>query len=256
MIVVDDGSTDGTADALRQAHEDARLRIVSLPHGGRSAARNKGLEIAVGKWICFLDSDDIYSPALLERYRDDIAGHSTCKAFACEQAFDGVPRRYRNRAQGTPGYCFGFSDFIYDNPLSLNQLCFSNTLQLRFPDGIDYSEDWYFFRRLTLGTEIQKTAYLGVEVPDHSARSMHLVDAELLADHNYRSARQLTKDVTLQKTTEVKLMTYTGLLCANMVLSARGNKGEALRYFKASLGWRALLFANFYRAVFKLLFFR
>ena len=55
IILADDGSTDAT---LRLAEKYAdRIRILQLPHGGVSAARNAGLDAARGEWVMFLDSD-------------------------------------------------------------------------------------------------------------------------------------------------------------------------------------------------------
>jgi glycosyltransferase involved in cell wall biosynthesis len=57
LIVVDDGSTDGTA-AVAAAYDDPRIRLVSQPNRGEAAARNAALERMRGEYIAFLDADD------------------------------------------------------------------------------------------------------------------------------------------------------------------------------------------------------
>jgi glycosyltransferase involved in cell wall biosynthesis len=67
-IVVDDGSTDGTVDALTEVFPDEpRLRVLAREHVGVSAARNHGLLHASGSFVTFLDSDDLMVSDRLER---------------------------------------------------------------------------------------------------------------------------------------------------------------------------------------------
>ncbi len=63
LIVVDDGSTDGTAGHLEKF--ESRLRLVRQPLRGVSAARNKGVGVAQGRYLAFLDSDDLWLPKKL-----------------------------------------------------------------------------------------------------------------------------------------------------------------------------------------------
>jgi glycosyltransferase involved in cell wall biosynthesis len=61
LVVVDDGSTDRTADAVASFRDD-RIRFVPLAHGGRCRARNAGAAVATGEALVFLDSDDRADP--------------------------------------------------------------------------------------------------------------------------------------------------------------------------------------------------
>ena len=66
-IIVDDGSTDGSASIAKEfAKEDPRFRIVSQENKGLSEARNAGIEVAEGDWITFVDSDDMLAPNFLQ----------------------------------------------------------------------------------------------------------------------------------------------------------------------------------------------
>ena len=62
-ILIDDGSSDGSeAECDKIAAEDPRFRVIHQKNSGVSAARNKGLEDAVGDWIWFVDADDVIHP--------------------------------------------------------------------------------------------------------------------------------------------------------------------------------------------------
>lgn len=64
ILLCDDGSTDATKEIYSH---DPRVTYVHLPHGGANIARNTGIDLAAGKYIAFLDSDDTWEPTMLER---------------------------------------------------------------------------------------------------------------------------------------------------------------------------------------------
>lgn len=75
IIVADDGSTDDTLDRLERY--GSTISIVRTHHGGAAHARNAGMRAAIGKYVCFLDSDDRYLPhklalqvEILDRFPD------------------------------------------------------------------------------------------------------------------------------------------------------------------------------------------
>lgn len=68
IICVDDGSTDNSLEILKEYQKnDSRLIILQQNHIGAGEARNKGIEVAKGKYIGFLDSDDWFEPDMLEK---------------------------------------------------------------------------------------------------------------------------------------------------------------------------------------------
>lgn len=68
IIIVDDGSTDDSPSILREyASRDARITLLWQEHEYAGAARHKGMAIANGKYLSFLDADDIFEPDMLEK---------------------------------------------------------------------------------------------------------------------------------------------------------------------------------------------
>jgi glycosyltransferase involved in cell wall biosynthesis len=65
ILVVDDGSTDDSAAALKEF--GSAVTLLRKPNGGSASARNAGIEQARGEWIAFLDADDYWEPFKLER---------------------------------------------------------------------------------------------------------------------------------------------------------------------------------------------
>ena len=84
IIVVDDGSTDGTLGlAESAARSDPRITVLRQAHQGVSAARNLGLARARYPWVLFLDADDWVEPSHLERMTSTLAADVTLDAVHC-----------------------------------------------------------------------------------------------------------------------------------------------------------------------------
>lgn len=66
VVLVDDGSTDGTGDKLDGYANGERIRLIHKSNGGLSDARNVGVSVAKGEYITFVDGDDLVSPRYLE----------------------------------------------------------------------------------------------------------------------------------------------------------------------------------------------
>ncbi|MEH2422634.1 MAG: glycosyltransferase [Nostoc sp.] len=65
LIVINDGSQDSTLDVITQI-KDPRIKVFSYPNAGGNVSRNRGLHHAVGKFVSFLDADDLWTPDKLQ----------------------------------------------------------------------------------------------------------------------------------------------------------------------------------------------
>ncbi len=95
LIVVDDGSTDGTKALL--SSYGCGLRSISQQNLGVSAARNRGIREAAGQWIALLDSDDYWLPEKLMRQMEYLAQHPRIRICQTEELW------IRNGVRVNPG---------------------------------------------------------------------------------------------------------------------------------------------------------
>jgi len=79
IIIVDDGSNDGTEAMVKKKYDS--LKIIKQKNKGASAARNSGIKASSGEWICFLDSDDEWKNDKLEKQIIAVANNSDYKFF-------------------------------------------------------------------------------------------------------------------------------------------------------------------------------
>lgn len=76
LIIIDDCSTDGTREIIN-SFEDSRIRILyNRKNSGAAISRNRALRLATGRWIAFLDSDDLWEPCKLEHQLNYMVEHS------------------------------------------------------------------------------------------------------------------------------------------------------------------------------------
>lgn len=106
LIVVDDGSTDGTEETLGTLAGE--INYLRRDHAGVSAARNLGISVSCGEWIAFLDSDDLWLPGKLCAQMEFLAGHPDIRLCQTEELWirNGKrinPRKYHAKPFG---HCF------------------------------------------------------------------------------------------------------------------------------------------------------
>lgn len=100
VIAVDDGSTDHSLEILNElAASDPRLRVISQPNAGQSAARNHALQLARGEYLYFMDSDDLLLPDALQTCMELCEQHSLDFCF-----FDALSLDEDGQLSAIPNY--------------------------------------------------------------------------------------------------------------------------------------------------------
>ena len=154
VIVVDDGSTDDTA-AITTGFGDA-ITLVRQDNAGACVARNRGIAMATGRYVAFLDADDIWVPEKLERQTaildaDPALGAVHCDASrldATDTPLMEPPRARKQRADGDVFFEFFEASIsvILTSTVMIRRSCFDN--MGIFDDGGDVVDDHDFFLRL------------------------------------------------------------------------------------------------------------
>lgn len=117
MIIVDDGSTDKTVQIVTEfVKDDNRLKLISLlENAGPAKARNAGIEIAAGKYMTFIDADDIWFPEFILKSVKTIIGQQ-------------VPFVFSSYCRSNELLEFVYSDFIVPQKVSYIDILKTNSI--------------------------------------------------------------------------------------------------------------------------------
>ena len=104
IILVDDGSTDGTAELCDSlAAADRRITVLHRPNGGVSSARNAGIRAAVGEYVTFADADDYVNPDHIMNLYNAMQKHN-CDVSVCSYITESEKRCSQPRSRDSDSY--------------------------------------------------------------------------------------------------------------------------------------------------------
>jgi glycosyltransferase involved in cell wall biosynthesis len=235
-IVIDDGSADGEdLRAVVKRMDDPRFRYVRRENGGASAARNTGIEEAIGEIVAFLDSDDRWLPEKLER--DLEAGADRRPVFSRVM----VERRGRivgQRPKAAPRRGEGMADY-----LACRQ-GFTQTSTIALPSKL--AKAVHFDETITFGGDDTDYAIrLAAKSPDFRMldRSYVIMRDDETGERLSRSKDWITALAWLDRIrpaiTRRAYLAYRGWHIARMAADA-GQYPTALRYYGSALAKGAM----------------
>lgn len=188
VIVVDDASTDGTVAAV-QAYPDPRVRLVQLGrNGGQSAARNHGLDVARGRAVKFLDSDDILLP-----------GHLADEIRALDEGADIVVSGWCDGYADGRGVCFDpplftsiIDDVLAGRAVPTSAALYRRRSEWRWDPDLRKLDDWDYFCQAALGARriVTVPGYAYV-MQDHSGARATNTTMLLNAREHHRILRKI-----------------------------------------------------------------
>ncbi|WP_008317316.1 glycosyltransferase family 2 protein [Leptolyngbya sp. PCC 6406] len=151
ILVINDGSTDGTLEVLSHI-QDPRLAVFTFPNGGVAVSRNRGIQKSSGRFLTFLDSDDLWTPEKLTEQWATLNNHpEAAVAYSWNDYIDETGKFLHH------GWHPNFTGDVYE---ALFQRCFiengSNIMVRRdaveivgeFDPTVVPAEDWDFYLRL------------------------------------------------------------------------------------------------------------
>lgn len=165
VIVVNDGSTDGGAELIKNSFNDNRIRIINQKNRGPSAARNRGIIEACGEWVAFLDGDDRwhvdYLSTIVKASLQFPDAGMICTAGICENLISGevsyiIATKYISRT-----VCVDF----FENPEVFSQtsrLVINKQILMQiggFNEDLKCCEDYLVSQKAAL---VSKFVYIGL----------------------------------------------------------------------------------------------
>lgn len=217
LILIDDGSPDQCPQICNEyKSHDQRIKVIHKENGGLSSARNAGLDIAQGKYILFVDSDDYIKSDLLEICVSTLeSGNYDAIRFGyekidsdCKKTHERLPKKHSYSFNNDSERLNYLTDFLlpYKIPFTAWSCLFKNEIikknNLRFySERIIYSEDTFFSVLYTLYSNncyaLDKALYV-YQDNENSLRGTYKSKHELLLNKCVRWSKELYSQCTNQ----------------------------------------------------------
>ena len=242
IICVNDGSTDDSLSILEEyASRDSRMRIISQENRGLSAARNAGLSVARGKYIYFMDSDDVSPQGALGRMFAEMEANSLDVLFfgaesffeseELEKAHPVYKTLYKRRpfeTQSGQSLALAFKNAGVGFSPSACCYCssrgFLNENSIRFPEGILYEDNVFFWKMLLSATRAKS---ISDALFRRRVRAGSIMTNKKISFRNFKSCATVVSEL------EKLAGTLSGTASPEILRDhARGSTGTLMRFYE------------------------
>ncbi|MDD4353937.1 MAG: glycosyltransferase family 2 protein [Candidatus Nanoarchaeia archaeon] len=152
LIIVDDGSTDGTQESIKRYLKNKKIKYYYKKNGGVSSARNFGMKKATGKYIAFLDSDDEFLKNKLEVQLNEMIENNVEFSICNSIEFTGKKKKIFEEHHNS--FIFDQNFFIKNKiPISASFFVFKKN-NLLFNEELYTSDDYDFLMRYLVKNKI------------------------------------------------------------------------------------------------------
>lgn len=174
LLIIDDGSTDNTKQEV-QKFTDKRIRYFYQPNAERSAARNNGISLAKGEFICFLDSDDVWRENHLQAHFEKINICGNKQAFY----FTGMTWNFPDRKQDVifeSPKGKNQIEYVIDNQIAPSTVCIHRSILIinNFNSDLRINEDVELFARIAANHELIQVPFATVNFLIHNKNTKAL----------------------------------------------------------------------------------
>jgi glycosyltransferase involved in cell wall biosynthesis len=254
IIVIDDCSTDDTAEILEPLIKAEKLRYLRHDRNyERSHARNTGMENARGEFLTFLDSDDLMYPTNLEDAAQYIKANPETKFFHnLRQLVDAEGKllvRYNAPSLGDPLQAITNGNFLGCVGVFIHREIYE---AYRFDSNLTLAEDWDLWLRMMADYSPGRIDKFNSGVVHHLKRSINSTEFENMRKQYAYLISKIANDPHLNSVygKHLKRLEASSLLYTSTVANLRCDHGEALKYLlhAAALDFRIVGSVAFMKA--------
>jgi glycosyltransferase involved in cell wall biosynthesis len=156
IIVIDDGATD-TTPAILNSYNDSRMRVVRQVNRGLAGARNTGIQLSMGKYIAFCDSDDIWEAEKIELHVRHLESDSNIGISYCGSSLIDENGNFLKTAQIPKLKDVNASDIFKRNPIGNGSVAVIRRVALNaiaYRPTHEHQRDWWFDETLRQSEDI------------------------------------------------------------------------------------------------------